>query len=153
MYMFIFKSENFTCQAKQLSDNRGYKIICDGDSVGVLLHGDEGEKGDKGNAGGGCSLVKLDGNSVRLFCGADSTTVYLGEPIDTSAVVIDSAKKPVSFDLFTGFAQKGPFLKTSKVAVFELADGRTLKKTQKASIITEKLQNVKFLFSFLMSVL
>ena len=126
------KSENFTCQAKQLSDNRGYKIICDGDSVGVLLHGDEGEKGDKGNAGGGCSLVKLDGNSVRLFCGADSTTVYLGEPIDTSAVVIDSAKKPVSFDLFTGFAQKGPFLKTSKVAVFELADGRTLKKTQKA---------------------
>lgn len=41
-----------SCTAEVLADSSGYKIICGGDSVGVVLNGEKGEKGDKGDAGG-----------------------------------------------------------------------------------------------------
>jgi len=40
-----------SCTAKALADSSGYKIICGGDSVGVVLNGEQGEKGDKGDQG------------------------------------------------------------------------------------------------------
>jgi uncharacterized protein (TIGR02145 family) len=44
----------FSCTTKELKDKSGLKIICNGDSIGVVLNGAKGEtgaKGDKGDAG------------------------------------------------------------------------------------------------------
>ncbi|WP_297698945.1 FISUMP domain-containing protein [uncultured Fibrobacter sp.] len=47
----------FSCKTKELKDKSGLKIICNGDSIGVVYNGKEGaqgiqgEKGDKGDAG------------------------------------------------------------------------------------------------------
>ena len=40
-----------SCTAKALADSSGYKIICGGDSVGVVLNGEKGDKGDQGEQG------------------------------------------------------------------------------------------------------
>lgn len=126
------KSKDISCYTTELADKQGVKVICDGDSVGVLLNGGAGTKGDKGDAGAGCSLVQLDSVTVRLFCGADSTSIYLGEKpkavVDTTK---DPEQVPITVDSLTGFAQKGPFLKGGKVTLYELYDGYTLEKTGK----------------------
>ncbi len=126
------KSEKITCYTKELADKQGVKVVCNGDSVGVLLNGGTGAQGDKGYAGAGCSLVQLDSVTVRLFCGADSTSIYLGEKpkavVDTTK---DPEQVPITVDSLTGFAQKGPFLKGGKVTLYELYDGYTLEKTGK----------------------
>lgn len=126
------KSEKITCYTKELADKQGVKVICNGDSVGVLLNGGTGAQGDKGYAGAGCSLERIDSVTVRLFCGADSTSIYLGEKpkavVDTTK---DPEQVPITVDSLTGFAQKGPFLKGGKVTLYELYDGYTLEKTGK----------------------
>lgn len=126
------KSEKITCYTKELADKQGVKVVCNGDSVGVLLNGGTGAQGDKGYAGAGCSLVQLDSVTVRLFCGADSTSIYLGEKpkavVDTTK---DPEQVPITVDSLTGFAQKGPFLKGGKVTLYALHDGYTLEKTGK----------------------
>lgn len=40
-----------TCSIASLEDSSGYKILCNGDSVGVLLNGKKGEKGEQGEPG------------------------------------------------------------------------------------------------------
>lgn len=124
------KNKDFSCYTKELDDKQGVKIICDGDSVGVLLNGGTGEKGDKGDAGTGCSLVLLDSVTARLVCGNDSTTVHLEAKTDTS-LNIDAERIPVTLDSLTGIVQKGPFLKGGTVTLYELHDGSTLEKTGK----------------------
>ena len=74
-------SGSSSCTAVAI-DN-GYKIVCGGDSVGVVLNGEDGQdgaKGDTGVAGTSCSAeedsdgVKItctDGKSVTLKNGAD----------------------------------------------------------------------------------
>ena len=57
------KLDDFKCSAEKLKDGRGLKILCNGDSIGILLNGAngssgingtqgiQGEKGDKGDTG------------------------------------------------------------------------------------------------------
>ena len=68
------------CTAKALKNGNGYKIVCDGESVGVVLNGKDGAKGDSGMAGAGCSAEEIsdgvkitctDGKSFTLKNGAD----------------------------------------------------------------------------------
>ena len=79
-----------SCTAKALGDSTGYKIECDGDSVGVVLNGekgDPGKKGDKGDDGDdgndgsdekSCTAVALDDSTgYKIVCGADSVGVVL----------------------------------------------------------------------------
>ena len=40
-----------SCTVEQLPDSSGFKVLCGGDSVGVVLNGKKGEKGDKGDKG------------------------------------------------------------------------------------------------------
>ncbi len=127
------KKDSLSCHTEELAGKRGVKIVCYGDSVGVLLNAEAGAKGSKGNAGVGCSLERVDSASIRLYCESDSTMYYLKSP--SPALDADSAAKvaaetvPVSFDLLMGFAQKGPFMKGAMVDLFELKDGITLEKT------------------------
>lgn len=120
------KNKKISCYTKELLDSSGVKVICDGDSVGVVFNGSAGGKGDKGDAGVGCSFVQIDSATIRVFCGDDSTTVHL--EIDTTFDE-DDEKIPVTLDSLTGYVQKGPFLKGGSVTLYELRDGKSLKKT------------------------
>ena len=42
---------NTTCSVKNLKDGSGVKIICGGDSIGVVLNGEVGDQGDQGAKG------------------------------------------------------------------------------------------------------
>ena len=42
---------NTTCSVKNLKDGSGVKIICNGDSIGVVLNGEVGDQGDQGAKG------------------------------------------------------------------------------------------------------
>ena len=151
-----------TCTTEQLADNRGVKILCGGDSVGVVLNGRDGtdgeggepgpngkdgengkdgapgkngtngENGTDGKDGVGCSMETVDDFSVKVTCGEESTILYVEGDLDSlmeGQVVLDSEKVAVSLDDVSGFTQKGPFLMGSKVRVYEIADGRSLKQT------------------------
>lgn len=64
-----------SCNAEALKDDSGYRIVCGGDSVGVVYNGDHGrngEPGSNGNPGTSCYAEKsaeVDGYDV--FCGDD----------------------------------------------------------------------------------
>lgn len=76
------KGENGdNCEAKALKDSSGYKILCGGDSVGVVLNGKKGapgEPGKPGKEGTSCQMtpIKDRGDTAAMvICKAD--TVYL----------------------------------------------------------------------------
>ena len=133
-------SGDFKCTTKELKDKSGVKIICNGDSIGVVLNGEKGdageagkkgEKGDDGAAGkdgAGCTVAQND-TAITVTCGDKSTTVDLGNMAKADTAELDSEALAVSLDSLAGYSQKGPFLKGSTVYLYELADGRTLKQT------------------------
>lgn len=70
--------KNSTCTTKELKDKSGVKIVCGGDSVGVVLNGKDGKNGKDGADGSGCSVVTLKDNSgLKVVCGGDSVGVVL----------------------------------------------------------------------------
>ena len=93
----VFIEKNIlSCTTKEMKNKSGVKIICGGDSVGVVLNGKDGargEKGDKGDAGASgkngingkdgsdgssCLVVALsDGSGYKVLCGGDSVGVVL----------------------------------------------------------------------------
>ena len=86
-------ADGASCEVKSLKDESGYKILCGGDSVGVLLNGKTGAtgkqgitgatgakgdtgktgpQGEKGEKGVGCSVAALADNSgYDVYCGSD----------------------------------------------------------------------------------
>ena len=105
-----YVDSDLNCSTEELKDGSGLKIICNGDSIGVVLNGSDGKAGKDGK----------DGSD-----GEDGKDAVL--PKDT--LESDSERVPVSLDSLAGFSQKGPFLKGSTVYLYELSDGRTLKQT------------------------
>ena len=138
-------SADFSCTTKELNDKSGLKIICNGDSIGVVLNGaagKDGAKGDQGDTGAdgkngkdgvGCSIVNQTDSSATIKCGNSTMTLNFkvgGASVDTTAgdtLELDSEKIAISLDSLSGYSQKGPFLKGSTVLLYELSDGRTLK--------------------------
>ena len=112
---------DFACKTEELKDKSGLKIVCNGDSIGVVYNGAQGEAGKDGE----------DGKNAEI-------------PNDTLAN--DSERVAVSLDSLVGYTQKGPFLKGSTVYLYELSDGRTLKQTNGnfTSIITRDDGRYKF---------
>ena len=122
-------------------------IICNGDSIGVVLNGAAGKdgangndgkqgiQGEKGDDGIGCTIAAQTDSLVTIMCGGKSMTLNLranGVSVDTASVdtlELDSEKVAISLDSLAGYSQKGPFLKGSTVYLYELSDGRTLKQT------------------------
>lgn len=119
---------DFSCKTEELADKSGLKIVCNGDSIGVVLNGTNGEDGKKGEEGDGCTITQND-TAVTVTCGDKTTTIKLDAetPADTS--VTDTSDSEVSLDSLAGYSQKGPFLKGSRVFLYELDNGRTLKQT------------------------
>ena len=131
-----------SCTVVTLADNSGLKVVCGGDSVGVVLNGEKGDKGDPGAAGKdgtngkngtngtGCSIAQ-DEKKITITCGDKSSTINLSD-IGTSiadTAVVDTEKVAISLDSLAGYTQKGPFIKGSTVYLYELMDGRSLKQT------------------------
>ena len=133
-------SADFSCTTKELKDKSGVKIICNGDSIGVVLNGSDGKdgekgdsgetgkKGEKGDEGAGCTVTQND-TAVTITCGEKSTTIDLANIAKPDSAKLDSEAIAVSLDPLAGYSQKGPFLKGSTVYLYELEDGRTLKQT------------------------
>ncbi len=65
----------FICSTEELSDNSGFKVVCGGDSVGVVLNG---KKGDKGSDAGDGS-VGLKGEPGKSGSGSNGKDLTLGE--------------------------------------------------------------------------
>ena len=150
-------SSALTCTTKELADGSGLKIICNGDSIGVVLNGaagkdgepgengkdgepgaqgDPGKDGEPGAAGTdgadgtGCTLAQ-EGSELTITCGEKTATIEMGEGggIIVDTTTLDSEMVAISLDEVSGVTQKGPFLMGSKVEVHEIADGRSLKQT------------------------
>ena len=81
------------CVMEMLEDGSGLRVLCNDDSVGVLLNGakgekgdrgyqglkgDKGEKGDKGNAGESCSIDRAD-NIILITCGNENAMIDINE--------------------------------------------------------------------------
>ena len=96
---WVAMKDDFSCKTVELKDKSGYKIVCNGDSIGVVLNGSDGKDGKD------AEVAKPD------------------------TAVNDSEKIAISLDSLVGVTQKGPFLKGSTVYLYELSDGRTLKQT------------------------
>lgn len=119
---------DFSCKTEELADESGLKLVCNGDSVGVLLNGTKGENGDPGNpgepgtAGVGCSVTGKTDSTVIIACGEQSTTIQY----------VYSDDKPL-----LNFFQKGFFVEGTSVNLHELSDGHTLKQT--GNVVSDKL--------------
>ena len=92
------KLKDFKCEAEKLKDDSGLKILCNGDSIGVVLNGQngsdgaqgvQGEKGDKGDAGAqGVQGEKGDKGDT----GAQGVQGEKGDKGDTGAQGIQGEK-------------------------------------------------------------
>ena len=47
----VYVSGDFSCKTEELKDKSGLKIICNGDSIGVVLNGSAGKDGQDGESG------------------------------------------------------------------------------------------------------
>lgn len=157
-----------TCFTEPLFDGSGVKIICGGDSIGVVYNGIDGVPGTPGNDGKdgedgtdgtngkdgsdgvdgvdgkGCSIEPIDDTSVRVICGDDSTILFTGSAESLApqdSVILDSEKIAISLGEVSGVTQKGPFLAGATVSVREMEDGRTL--TQTGNSFDGKILNDK----------
>ena len=60
-----------SCTVEQLADSSGYKVICSGDSVGVILNGEKGEKGEQGETGAkgsSCNVFDKGEGTLTIVC-------------------------------------------------------------------------------------
>ena len=62
-----------SCTVELLVDSSGYKVVCGGDSVGVIFNG---EKGSAGKDGETCSFADNGDGTILQICGRDSVTLY-----------------------------------------------------------------------------
>lgn len=83
--------EKLACDFESLEDSSGYRMVCDGDSVGVIYHGKDGADGTLGANGedgslASCSIIEKENWIFLQVCGSDTTFLYQaicgGEPFD-----------------------------------------------------------------------
>lgn len=130
------KGSDYSCSTESLEDGSGLKIVCNGDSIGVVLNGakgekgDAGEKGDKGETGEkgktgesgengvGCSVVEQSDTAVTIKCGDDETKVPVWETLRNNHKRGDAFS---GCDSLCGF-----FLKGSSVIAYELDGSKSI---------------------------
>lgn len=141
-----------TEQVTQLIENPGLEIFeniealpnCTVDNAGVQYFVKENGKfygctgsfwevlnGGMGEPGTGCSVLDSNAVSVTIACGEDVFVMNLKG--DTGAAVT-APSESIELASISGVSQKGPFVKGSKVYVYELANGKTLSQTSRTFI-------------------
>ena len=126
------KEHSIECSTKELKNGSGVKVVCNGDSIGVLQYGeDAGIESVKSKTA--CTLQMLESDSLKLECGSSSRLMSIEELLalmgESYEVVLDSEQVAVRLENIGGFSQKGPFLTGSEVVAYEIENGRTLKQT------------------------
>ena len=108
-----------SCTAEVLADFSGMKMICGGDSVGVIRNGNDG---DNGANGAGCSLKQLDETQLQIKCGNDSTTFFVHSEAPSSSASESSSSSVALLKkaTVTGTAVLGPFENGSVVTLKEM---------------------------------
>lgn len=76
-----------SCMVRALANGSGYKVLCGGNSVGVILNGtngkdgadgENGTDGKDGTNGTSCTVAALaDSSGYKIVCGGDSVGVIL----------------------------------------------------------------------------
>ncbi len=155
---WISVAGGYSCTTKELKDKSGIKIICNGDSIGVVKNGAKGDagadgkdgkngtngkngtdgkqgaKGDTGAPGVGCSVTSLTDSAVTIKCGSDSFTMSMrgsngnGGAANTSVVDTNEVYEIENASI-RGVSQKGPFVKGATVTAFELDGSKSLLQT------------------------
>jgi len=80
----VFVDKDVSCKIEELKDKSGYRIVCNGDSVGVVVNENEGKDiisdtvyVDKDVS---CKIEELaDSSGLRIMCNGDSVGVVLNE--------------------------------------------------------------------------
>ena len=137
---------DFHCSTVKLADGTGLKVMCNGDSIGVVLNGAKGETGAQGTPGvqgdsiASCFMEEQVGK-LAIHCGEKSARFIIAEDgsISVDTTILDSEKVASTLAGVYGFVQKGPFLRGSSVSAIELESGRTL--TQASSPSDVQVQN------------
>ncbi|MBR4916753.1 MAG: hypothetical protein IKZ45_06720 [Fibrobacter sp.] len=99
---FRVKSDapEYSCATETLADDSGVKIVCEGDSVGVLLNGSQGKTGANGkNASASCSAKRIDGTSfIQISCEKDALIFDLERYPEesSSSEILSSSFEPES---------------------------------------------------------
>ena len=87
----------YSCETQKLADETGIKIICNGDSVGVLLNGSFGKNGANGqNATLACSAKQIAGTTfVQVSCQSDTLVFDLNTnpPESSSSLTMESSSE------------------------------------------------------------
>ena len=119
------------CTSTSLSDDSGFEIFCNGESIGKVKNG---QKGDKGDAGTGCKIQESTELTATIACGSETFTMdftgYVDVPAECDSTDADCAVPLDNVDL-SGVSQKGPFVSGTDVTAYELENGRSLKQTGK----------------------
>ncbi|WP_407444473.1 hypothetical protein [Fibrobacter sp.] len=89
--MSISESASLSCTTKNLADKSGIKIICDGDSIGVVYNGKNGTNGKDGKDGkdGVDGTDGVDGRDGRNGAEGASCTIEPIEGTDSHKVLCD----------------------------------------------------------------
>ncbi len=149
------------CMSKSLSDDSGFEIFCNGESIGTVKNGvagkdgvdgkdgepgakgDKGDKGDdgaKGNQGNpgtngvGCEITEATTLTATIACGTESFTMDLTGYVELPAecdATHEDCTGPVDNVELSGVSQKGPFVTGTDITAYELENGRSLKQTGK----------------------
>lgn len=129
------KDNSIECSTKELKDGSGVKVLCNGDSIGVLLYGEnaESEVGEDVDEGPVCVLSVLTSDSLKVNCGSYSKVLsiddLIGQMDGNYEIFTDSEQVAVRLENIGGYSQKGPFLTGSEVVAYEIENGRTMKQT------------------------
>ena len=107
----VFVDKDVSCKTEELKDKSGYRIVCNGDSVGVVLNVTEEIR---------------DTIVDTVYVERDTSSVTDTTVTDTADVELDTATVPTELKLLEGYVQKGPFAGGSMVYLYELTDGHTL---------------------------
>ena len=157
----------YSCTTHDLADGGGVKIVCGGDSVGVVYSGSDGDAGLNGND---CKVKQgKDSSQFVITCGDMSTTINLvyssssgkesssseassssvssSVEVSSSSDPEDDDSEPISLDTLSGFSQKGPFVKGSIVNLYELQGGTTLRQTNGNFVGTIKSDDGLFMLT------
>ena len=102
----VSTAKKTSCSAESLKDSSGFKIVCDGDSVGVVLNGKDGSDGKNGEAGAVgsyCTVEEsplLDSDFGRgaylVVCGSDTVGTIRDGFMGEGCVITDNSDGSVT---------------------------------------------------------
>ncbi len=121
------------CMSKSLSDDTGFEIFCNGESIGTVKNGKDGANGTNGT---GCTIKESTALTATIACGSETFTMdltgYTDQPevCDANVSAEDCATLDSAISL-SGVSQKGPFVTGTDITAYELQNGRSLKQTGK----------------------